>query len=146
MLTKLAPEGFDIANAYLQYGSVEEVANLLEVPQHEVVAILQRRDVKDYIDGIYLDLGYRNKNKLGALLDKMIESKLEEAEESGVYTSKDLFQLIELAHKMRMDELKLTQTPQIGTNINVANFGEGKYGELMQKLLGNKGATAPSEK
>jgi hypothetical protein len=143
MLTKLAPEGFDIANAYLQYGSVEEVAEALNVPQHEVAATLTRKDVKDYLDAVYLDLGYRNRNKLGALLDKMIDAKLEEAEESGVYTSKDLFELISLAHKMRMDELKISEKPTIGTQVQIAQFGEGNYGKLMEKLLGNKGARAP---
>ncbi len=138
MLTKLAPEGFDIANAYLEYGSVEEVATALQIPRHEVAAVLTRKDVKDYIDGIYLDMGYRNKNKLGALLDKMIDAKIKEAEETEVLTSKDLFDLISLAHKMRMDEIKATQAPQIGTNINVAQFGEGNYGKLMDKLMGGK--------
>lgn len=136
MLTKLAPEGFDIANAYLEYGTVEEVARQLQLPQHEVAATLTRRDVKDYLDGIYLDMGYRNRNKLGALLDKMIEAKVTEALETEVYTTKDLFDLISLAHKMRMDELKLTQAQPIGTNVNIANFGEGNYGKLMEKLIG----------
>lgn len=142
MLTKLAPEGFDIANAYLEYGSVEEVARQLQLPQHEVAATLTRRDVKDYLDGIYLDAGYRNRNKLGELLDTMIQAKVDEALETQVYTTKDLFDLISLAHKMRMDELKLTQAQPIGTNVNIANFGEGNYGKLMEKLLGNK----PAEK
>lgn len=136
MLTKLAPEGFDIANAYLEYGTVEKVAQQLQLPQHEVAATLTRRDVKDYLDGIYLDMGYRNRNKLGALLDTMIEAKVTEALETEVYTTKDLFDLISLAHKMRMDELKLTQAQPIGTNVNIANFGEGNYGKLMEKLIG----------
>ena len=37
-----------------------------------------------------LDLGYRNKNQIGAVLDEMIASKLEEAQETGIYSSKDL--------------------------------------------------------
>lgn len=138
MLTKLAPEGFDIANAYLEYGSVEEVAQVMQIPRHEVAAILTRSDVKDYIDGIYLDMGYRNKNRLGSLLDKMIDAKIAEAEETGVYTSKDLYDLIALVHKMRMDELKLAEKPAIGTNVNIANFGEGNYGKLMSTLMGNE--------
>ena len=135
MLTKLAPEGFDIANAYLELGSAEEVANALQLPLHTVSETLTRRDVKDYLDGIYLDMGYRNRNKLGALMDKIIESKIKEAEETEVYTSKDLLEVLQMAHKMRMDELKVQEKPQIGTNVNIANFGEGNYGKLMQKLL-----------
>ncbi len=105
------------------------------LPRHEVAAVLTRKDVKDYLDGVYLDMGFRNKNKLGALLDRMIEEKIEQAIETEQLTGKDLFDLITLAHKMRMDEIKLTQAPQIGTNINVAQFGEGNYGKLMDKLM-----------
>lgn len=137
-VTKLMPEGFEIANAYLELGTVEEVAHQLQVPQHEVASTLMRKDVKDYLDGIYLDMGYRNRNKLGALLDKMIDAKIEEAEETGVYTKKDLLELITLAHKMRMDEINIAQKPTIGTNVNIANFGEGQYGKLMERLLSKK--------
>jgi hypothetical protein len=138
MLTKLAPEGFEIANAYLQCGTVEETAQFLQIPQHEVAAALTKKEVKDYLDGVYLDMGYRNRSKLGELLDKMIQAKIEEAEESGVYTKKDLLELIQMAHKMRMDEIQIAQKPTIGTQVQIAQFGEGNYGKLMEKLLGNK--------
>ena len=59
-----------------------------------------------YIDTVFLDTGYRNKNNIAAVLDEMIASKLEEAQETGVYSSKDLADLLQMAHKMRMDELK----------------------------------------
>jgi len=134
-ITKISPEGFDVANAYLEFGSVEEVAKQLLIPQYEVAATLKRKEVKDYLDNVYLDMGYRNRGKLGALLDKMIESKIEEAEETGVYTSKDLFELLQFQHKMRMDELKLAQGKEATNVTNIANFGEGNYGALMEKLL-----------
>lgn len=133
-LTKLSPEGHDVANAYLQYGTVPETARALMVPEHVVVSTLQKPEIKRYLDGVYLDLGFRNRHKLGALLDKMIEAKIEEAEESGVYTSKDLFDLISLAHKMRMDEIKAEKNE--GTTVNVAQFG-GNYDKLMGRLLEN---------
>lgn len=136
-LTKLSPEGFDIANAYLQFGSVQEVSRQMMIPEHVVVETIQRRDVKAYLDGVYMDMGYRNRDKLGALLDKMIDKKIEDAEESGIYTSKDLYDLIALAHKMRMDEIKATKAEN-STTVNVANFGDGSnYGTLMGKLLGD---------
>ena len=89
-LTRITPEGYDIANAYLQLGSSAEVSRTTGIPEHIVVETLGRKDVKAYLNGVYLDLGYRNRNKLGALLDKIIDSKLQEAEETGIYTSKDL--------------------------------------------------------
>ena len=140
MLTRISPEGFDIANAYLECGTVSETARTLQIPEHEVVKTLNQREVKTYLDGVYMDLGYRNRNKLGALLDKMIESKLEEAEESGIYTSKDLFELIQFAHKMRMDEIKAEQKVDQSSTVNIASFGEGNYGKLMERLINGRRA------
>lgn len=136
-LTKITAEGFDIANAYLQYGSVEEVARMTAIPQHIVAEQLNKPDVKRYLDGAYLDMGYRNRNKLGALLDKMIDAKVAEAEETGEYTKKDLLELLTLAHKMRMDEIK-AERGEGNTTVNVAQFGEGNtaYSKLMEKLVG----------
>ena len=55
---------------------------------------------------MYLDTGYRNRNNIASLLDNIIASKLEEAEETGIYSKKDLSDLLTIAHKMRMDEIK----------------------------------------
>jgi hypothetical protein len=133
-LTRLAPEEYDVANAYLQCGSIEETAKYLQVPVHVITKTLREPNIKTYLDQIYLDLGYRNKNKLGALLDKMIDAKIEEAEETGIYTKKDLLELITLAHKMRMDEIKAEK--EVNNVVNIANIGqETNYGRLMRTLL-----------
>lgn len=145
-LTRISPEMFDVANAYITYGTVEETATQLQVPQHEVVRIIQTPEVKRYLDGVYLDLGYRNRSKLGALMDKIIDAKIADAEETGIYTSKDLLDVLALQHKMRMDEIKAekeagktTQIVDNSTNTQIAQFGEGNYGKLMEKLLAPKG-------
>lgn len=132
----LQPEDLDIANAYLTYGSAKETAEQLQIPEYQIVKILERSEVKEYINGIYLDRGYRNKNKIGQVLDQMIDSKLEDALESGIYTSKDLLELLQFAHKIRMDELK-QEAGNTGPTVNIANFGQGNYGQLMEKLLSN---------
>lgn len=137
-LTVLSPEALDIANAYLLYGTAKETAEQLQIPEHSVISLLERKDVRDYITGIYLDRGYRNRHKLGRVLDRMIEAKLEEAEESGIYTSKDLLELLQFAHKMRMDELK-QEAGNTGPTVNIANFGQGNYGQLMERLLSPSG-------
>ena len=72
----LTPEALDIANAYLTYGSAKDTAEQLGLPEYQVVQLLERKDVKDYITGVYLDRGYRNKHKLGQVLDRMIDAKL----------------------------------------------------------------------
>lgn len=145
-ISTISPEGLDVANAYLQFGNIRAVCDYLQVPENKVVDQLNTREVKKYIDTVYLDLGYRNKNNIASLLDEMIASKLEEAQESGVYTSKDLFDLLQMAHKMRMDEIKAqadllkaeSSSIKNQTNVQINEalpFGQGNYGKLMEKLL-----------
>ena len=63
-----------------------------------------------------------------------------------MYTSKDLADLLQMAHKMRMDEIKAqteaekAKSASIKTQNNVQinadlPFGQGNYGKLMEKLL-----------
>ena len=145
-LTTISPEGLEVANSYLQFGNIRGVCDHLQVAESKVVDILNKREVKKYIDTVYLDMGYRNKNNIGTVLDEMIASKLEEAQESGIYSSKDLADLLQMAHKMRMDEIKAqadlakTESNNIKNQTNVqineaVPFGQGNYGKLMEKLL-----------
>jgi hypothetical protein len=145
-VTKISPEGLEIANSYLQFGNIRAVSEHLCVPAEKVAECLNKRDVKRYVDTVYLDLGYRNKNQIGTVLDEMIASKLEEAQETGIYSSKDLADLLQMAHKMRMDEIKAQtdlEKAQAGniknqTNVQINEsipFGQGNYGKLMEKLL-----------
>ena len=145
-LTTISPEGLEVANSYLTFGNIRAVVEQLGVQENKVVELLNKREVKKYIDTVYLDMGYRNKNNIAGLLDEMIESKLEEAKESGVYSNKDLADLLQMAHKMRMDEIKAQADLQKAESTNVKSqtnvqineglpFGQGNYGKLMDKLL-----------
>ena len=146
-VTTISPEGLEIANCYLQFGNIRAVSSCLQVAEDRVVEALNKREVKKYIDTVYLDVGFRNKNNIAAALDEMIQSKLEEAQESGVYSSKDLADLLQMAHKMRMDEMKAQAEAEKASTTNIRNqtnvqindgslpFGQGNYGKLMDKLL-----------
>mgnify|MGYP001077132859 FL=1 len=145
-ITTISPEGLEVANSYLQFGNIRGVVEQLGVQENKVVEILNKREVKKYIDTVYLDIGYRNKNNIASLLDEMIANKLEEAQVSGVYSGKDLADLLQMAHKMRMDEIKAqtelekAQGTQVKNQTNVQineglPFGQGNYGKLMEKLI-----------
>lgn len=146
-ITTISPEGLEVANCYLQYGNIRAVCDYMQVPENKVVDILNKREVKRYIDTVYLDMGYRNKNNIASVLDEMIQSKLDEAQETGVYSSKDLADLLQMAHKMRMDEIKAmaelekaqnASSIKNQTNVQINEalpFGQGNYGKLMEKLL-----------
>lgn len=145
-ITTISPEGMEVANTYLQYGNIRGVVDSLGVPEYKVAEILNKREVKKYIDTVYLDMGYRNKNNIASVLDEMIQSKLEEAQETGVYSSKDLADLLQMAHKMRMDEIKAQTELEKASNAAIRSqtnvqinegipFGQGNYGKLMEKLM-----------
>ena len=79
---------------YLEVGNVPAVCARLKMDTAKVSEILNKREIKAYIDQVYLDTGYRNRFKLANSLDDLIERKLEEAEESQIYTNKDLADFI----------------------------------------------------
>ena len=144
--TKMSPEGLEIANSYLEHGSIPAVASKLRVSQNEVSEVLNKREIKQYIDTVFLDTGYRNRFKLSETLDMLIEKKLEESEETQMYTNKDMADLIQMAHKMRMDEIKAqtemekAKAQTVKTQVNIQDnsgtpFGQGNYGELIKKLM-----------
>jgi len=45
-LTTISPEGLEIANSYLQYGNIRGVCEYLQVPEQQVVEVLNTREVK----------------------------------------------------------------------------------------------------
>jgi len=145
-LTVISPEGLEVANSYLQFGNIKAVSECLQVAENKIVETLNKREVKRYIDTVYLDLGYRNRQNIATVMDDMIQSKLDEAQETGMYSNKDLADLLQQAHKMRMDEIKaqadlekINQTNiKSMTNVQINEgipFGQGNYGKLMEKLL-----------
>ena len=146
-VTTISPEGLEIANSYLQFGNIRGVCEHLQVSENRVVEALNKREVKKYIDTVYLDMGFRNKNNIASALDEMIQSKLEEAQETGMYSNKDLADLLQMAHRMRMDEIKAQAEAEKVSTTNIRNqtnvqindgslpFGQGNYGKLMDKLL-----------
>jgi len=146
-ITQISPEGLEIANMYLMYGNIAAVSQQLQISEYEVTQYLGRREVKKYIDTAYLDAGYRNRSNIASVMDEIIASKLEEAQESEVYTKKDLPDLMMMAHKMRMDELKaleslekVTIKNQLNMQINdgaggFAAAGGANYSKLMDAIL-----------
>jgi len=132
-MLKIIPENLEVAENYLKIGSAQETADYLDLPLETVHEILEKPEVKRFIDNAYLDTGYRNKSKLADVLDRMIDKKIDETD----YTSeKDLLDMVKFAHQLRMDEEKKS-IPGSQTNVQINNeFGGGNYGELMKRLIG----------
>lgn len=141
----VSPEALEVANAYLQSQNLEEVADSLGIPSVLVSQILSRREVRAYIDHVFMNLGFNNRFKMRAAMDALIKQKFQELEESGMGSSKDIAELLALSHKMSMEELdkqiKLEQLRQsniknqINVQINDGVSDGSKYGQLLEKLL-----------
>lgn len=127
----IAPEELTVADTYLRLNSIEETARALNISVLAVTHTIDRPHVSRYMTAILMDRGYRNSSKLHSLLDKIIESKLAEAEESGQFSNKDLLDVIALVHKMKVDEAKTSQnTPSVAIQVNNNN-----YSKLVEDLL-----------
>lgn len=140
----ISPEAYEILQVYLSTQSIPETASRLNINPTLVTQYLQKPEVKRYLDHLYISAGYRNRDKIAETLDKVIEDKLSEMIETGLGSTKDIADLLALAHKFRVDELKLMaefekdKTPKAQTNVQINNaYGDGNYGVLLGKLLDN---------
>ena len=141
---KMSPEGLKVAQMYLETDSVDQTARLVGIQPHEVSDYLNTREVKQYIDTMYLEAGYRNRNKIATLLDNVIERKLEEMEENEMGSTKDIADLIQMAHKMRMDEIKaMVEFEKSRGKVNnatqnniILDGGGTNYNALLDKIVG----------
>lgn len=146
----ISPEGLEVAQAYLTCRDIGETARVLGLPAHVVSNELSSREVRRYVDNVFMDVGYRNKYKLGNALDTIIDMKMEEIDESEIGSSKDISELLTLAHKFRMDELNLeikreqlhvsATKIEAGTvnNVQINDTGGTNYNNLLATLMAVK--------
>lgn len=135
------PEMITIVNKYLETTDVGITAEVLGIPREKVVHYINKPEAKTYINTIFLEQGYLNRNLIQKTMSKLIEDKLVELEEAGISSSKDIADLLAMAHKMRMDELKASGMldkenvqPAKTTNIQVNSYGEN-YNSLLEKII-----------
>lgn len=138
------PESLEVANCFLTTQSLSETSNKLNISIELATRILDRREVKAYIDSVFRDCGFNNRFKLRQVMDAVLDKKLEELYESDTGSGKDIIEIIAMSHKMSMDnldrEIKLEEaknkTLAIRNQVNVQiNNPTTKYESLMQKLL-----------
>lgn len=138
----LSPEALEFTEVYLQTLDVDQTAKALEISKEQAVSILNKREVKRFIDTVFMEQGYMNRFKLMGILDEVINSKLEEARETEVYSNKDLLEVLTLAHKIQMDHAKNHREAAPGkqTNVQVNNYGDN-LGSLLDRII--KGDNQP---
>jgi len=140
----ISPENLEIANCYLQLQSSDAVADELDIPKSLVTQTLARREVKQYIDSVFFDVGYNNRFQMRRAMDALIKRKFQELEEAETGSSKDIAELLMMSHKMTMElldkqiELEKLQASSIKNQVNVQinEVGDGtRYGQLIKQLV-----------
>ena len=96
-MVQIAPEALQVANTYMKCSNLQETASVLRMPLDVVTQILNKREVKQYIDTVYLHSGYRNRDSIAAAMDSIIQKKLQELEEADISSSKDIADLLALS-------------------------------------------------
>jgi ribosomal protein S8 len=138
-LALIAPEQLEVANTYLQTLDLNKTAELLSMSTVEVSSYLRKTEIKNYINTVFMEQGYINKFRLSDTLNDLIQTKLDELREAGVSSNKDILELLQFAHKMRIDELQLElqlEKAKATTNIkNQKNVQINAYGENYAKLM-----------
>lgn len=142
---QIAPEALEVANCYLQLQDAKKVAHELDMPPDLVTEILKRREVKAYIDHVFMDTGFNNKFMMREAMDALIKKKFQELHESDTGSTKDISELLALSHKMSMDlldreiqleKLRTITAPQKQVNVQINEGLDGsKYSKLISQLI-----------
>ena len=137
-LQKISPEVFSTLECYINNNfSADATCASLKIPKDELFEVLDSKEAKNYLNVLFQEFGYLNRFKFFSLMDEMIESKIQEARETEFYSKKDLLEIMEKYHKMKMEELKLLADSSNGsphTAVQVNN----NIGSLLDKVLGDK--------
>jgi len=145
-VVNISPESLEVANCYLQMQDIRAVAEALDSPISLISEILNKREVKAYIDHVFFDIGYNNRFKIRNALDAVIAKKFQDLDESGVGSSKDISELLALSHKMSIEHLskqieleKLRQQHETNirsqVNVQINDNGGTNYSQLLDRLL-----------
>lgn len=138
----ISPEALEVANSFLLEQNIDKVSENLDMNKELVIQVLNRKEVRTYINQVFFNLGYNNRFKMRRAMDAIIQKKFQELEESEMGSSKDIAELLALSHKMTMDEMskeieleKLKQS-NIKSQVNVQINDSGtKYDSLIQRLI-----------
>lgn len=143
----IAPENLEIANCYLQMQDVRAVATELDINISVVSDALAKREVKAYIDAVFLDVGFNNRFKMRSAMDAILKKKFQDLEDSDTGSAKDIADLLALSHKMAMEhldrqiqleKLRMQNETNIKSQVNVQINGDGSnYSALLAKLMEN---------
>lgn len=124
----LDPVLLSIANDYLAGSNIERIAEEYGISEDRVTSVLEKREVKAYVDGVFATQGYLNRNKRMNLINRVIEQKIAEGLESGVLSKKDLLDWLKHIAEIENAMKPKSGGTQIAVQVN-------NYDKLMKDIL-----------
>lgn len=131
---EIDPQYMVVANEMLCGKSIPQIAEITGLSNDQVTAISERAEVRRYVDAVYMSQGYLNRVRRMQVINKVIDEKLMEAAETGVYSKRDLLEWLKLLNDMDRDARPKAPTTAVQVNHTQTN----NYTTLMQDLLGDK--------
>ena len=124
----LDPVVLALANDYLSGKGVDEIAEEYGLPEDRVTAVIEKKEVKSYIDSVFATQGYLNRIKRINLINSVIDQKIQEAVETGIYSKKDLLDWMKHLHEVETALKPKSTGPAVAVQIN-------NYDKLMKDLM-----------
>jgi hypothetical protein len=124
----LDPVMLALANDYLSGKGIDELADEYGISEDRVTSVIEKKEVKNYIDSVFATQGYLNRIKRINLINSVIDQKIQEAVETGIYSKKDLLDWMKHLQEVETGLKPKTQGPQVAVQIN-------NYDKLMRDLM-----------
>ena len=124
----LDPVFLSIANDYLAGKSISSLADDYGLPADRITSVIEKKEVKSYIDTVYATQGYLNRVKRIDLINQVIEQKMADALETGVLSKKDLLDWLKLLNDMESAAKPKVTGPAVAIQVN-------NYEKLMKDLV-----------
>ena len=124
----LDPVVLALANDYLSGKGVNEIADEYGISEDRVTAVIEKKEVKNYIDSVFATQGYLNRIKRINLINSVIDQKIQEAVETGIYSKKDLLDWMKHLQEVETSLKPKASGPQVAVQIN-------NYDKLMRDLM-----------
>ena len=114
----LDPVFLSIANDYLAGKSISALADEYNLPADRITSVIEKKEVKSYIDTVYATQGYLNRVKRIDLINQVIEQKMADALETGVLSKKDLLDWLKLLNDMESAAKPKISGPAVAIQVN----------------------------
>lgn len=131
---ELDPQHLLVANELLCGKSITTIAESTGLSTDQVTAIAERSEIKRYVDTVYMSQGYLNRVRRMQVINRVVDEKLAEAAETGVWSKRDLLDWMKLLNDMDKEARPRVPTTAVQVNNNTNN-----YTTLMNDLFNQDG-------